>query len=113
MMCQIPQWKALPRNERRFVWEHCVHPLVTSTSAQNLKVLLFGLALFAAYSFGLLGQVSTSLATFVVLVLAPGEVVELILAARNRQIISNFIQNRATEATAAAAAKEVSSPEYS
>ena len=96
MMLRIPEWKELSKKQRHFVWEHCVHPLLTSTLAQSLKSLLLLLAVSAALWFGPVERLA-SLVVIMAAVFIPCELVELVFAVRNRQRICTFIQSHAIE----------------
>jgi cytochrome c oxidase assembly factor CtaG len=96
MLLSTPEWKALPREHRRFVYEKCVHPLLTTILAMGVKTLLFAAIAYAGIVSGLINHLSTSLAFFVTACFVPSELVDLIVVARNHAAINEFIKGHAS-----------------
>lgn len=88
---------ALSKVQRRFVWQHCVHPLLTRLPVLLAKcVLVFGF-ISAAYWFGAFGSLVSSIIMMIAVIFPIPELVDLWVIARHRQDIETYIQSHGSD----------------
>jgi uncharacterized membrane protein HdeD (DUF308 family) len=88
---------ALSKIQRRFVWRHCVHPLLTRWSVMITKTVLLLLFIIAAYWLGAFGSLALSIAMTIAIVFLIPELLDLWLVTRHRQDIEAYIQSHGSE----------------
>jgi prepilin signal peptidase PulO-like enzyme (type II secretory pathway) len=96
-LLRFPQWMALSRVQRRFVWRHCVHPLLTRLPVMLAKTILLFLFIIAAYWIGVFGSLVPSIVTMIAVIFLIPELLDLWLVARHRQDIEAYIQSHGSE----------------
>src|SRR4051812_14647820 len=101
-LLRLPQWLALSKAQRRFVWQHAIHPLLTRLSVVLTKTVLLFLFIIAAYWLGAFGSLALSIATTVAIVFLIPELLDLWLVTRHRQHIEAYIQSHGSEIQSAA-----------
>lgn len=94
---QLPHWLALSGAQRRFVWRHCIHPLLIRRPVMLAKTALLFLLLMAALGLGGFDGFVPTVITMVVVILLIPELMDLCVVARHRQDIQTYIQNHAAE----------------
>ena len=96
-LLRFPQWMALSKVQRRFVWQHCVHPLLTRLPVLLAKtVLVFGF-IGAAYWFGVFGSLVPSIIMMIAVIFLIPELLDVWVIARHRQDIETYIQSHGSD----------------
>ena len=98
----LPEWKTLSRVQRRFVWRHFIHPILTRW---QMMVAKMGLVLLAVLIGSLLGAFSTTTGTFIVMfvvIFVVTDLVDLLLLTRHRQQVASYIHSHGAEIQTAA-----------
>ena len=96
-LLRLPSWMALSKVQRRFVWRHCVHPLLTRLPVMLAKTVLLFLCIIAAYRIGAFGGFVPSVITMIAVIFLVPESLDLWLVARHRQDIEAYIQSHGSE----------------
>lgn len=96
-LLHVPEWMTLSKVQRQFVWQHCVHPLLTRLLFVRTKFVFLFLLIPAAYWFGAFGSLALSIATIFVIVFLIPELLDLWLVSRHRQDIEAYIQSHGSE----------------
>ena len=98
----LPEWTALSRIQRRFVWQHCVHPFLAKWQIRLVELCVTPLGMFAALRFGAFDHMrSTLVALFIVIFLLP-DLFDTCWVARHRREVSSFIQSHGADIQTAA-----------
>ena len=94
---RLPQWTALSKAQRRFVWQHCIHPLLKRPPVLVAKTVL-GIGFIAAASWLVLfGSLAPLIITMIVVPLLAPELVDVWVIARHRQDIQAYIQSHGSD----------------
>src|SRR5262249_37061836 len=93
----LQPWKVLSRRQRRFVWRECVHPLMTRWPMMLAKFVLLFLVCYASVA-----VLSDNLGwrqylTFFFVMFFTTDVFDMILVARFRQRIIDYIREHGQE----------------
>ena len=92
----LQPWKALSRPQRRFVWRQCVHPLMTRWPMGLAKYCLIFFAILAVTlpdSF----HGWTLFAAIFLAIFVPTDLFDMVLVARYRRKIVEYIQGHKHE----------------
>lgn len=93
----LPEWTALSRVQRRFVWQQCAYPLLDRWQMKLAKLSMALLAIFVAFQLGGFDHMGTTMVVlFIVVILLPDSF-DTVLIARHRRQVSSFIQSHGTE----------------
>ena len=96
-LLSFPEWMALSKVQRRFVWQHCVHPLLRRLPVLLAKtVLVFGF-IGAAFWFGAFGSLLPSIIVMIAVIFLIPELLDVWVIARQRQYIKTYIQGHESE----------------
>ena len=96
-LLRVPSWMALSGVQRRFVWRHCIHPLLTRFPLMIAKIILAFLCIIVGYWLGAFGSLVSTVITIIVLIFLLPELLDLCLVARHRQVIQDYIQSHGSE----------------
>ena len=99
---RIPQWAMLSKIQRRYVWRHCVHPLLIRSPIRLTQNILSFLLIMAAYALGALSSPPLFIGTTVLSVILIPELIELWVIAQHRNDIESYIQIHESEIQSAA-----------
>jgi hypothetical protein len=92
-----PLWTELSKVQRRFVWQHCVHPLLTRFPVKLAKtVFVFGF-IGAAYWFGAFGSLVPSVIVIIAVIFLVPEFLDVCVIACHRQDIETYIQSHGSD----------------
>jgi hypothetical protein len=90
-LSSLSDWSHLSKPQRDFVWRECIHPLVTSSAATAVKLLLGLVGVACAGWLGGFEHLFMSLLLIISIGLLPSEIVELVVVILNRHVINKFI----------------------
>lgn len=93
----LPSWRALSRDQRRFVWQNYVHPQLASVRVRDAKMILCLPFIVFAYRFGAFSSLVPSLVAMIVIVFVIPDLMESWLVTRHRQEIEKYIQGHMSE----------------
>ncbi len=96
-LLRLPAWVALSKAQRRYVWQLCVHPLLTREPVVVAKTVLLFAWILAACQFEAFGGFVPSFGTMFAAVFLIPESLDLWLVARHRQDITIYIQRHRSE----------------
>ena len=94
---RIPQWAMLSKIQRRYVWRHCVHPLLNRSPIRLTQNILSFLLIMVAYGLGALSIPPLFIGTTVLSVILIPELVELWVISQHRNDIESYIQSHESE----------------
>jgi hypothetical protein len=104
----LPDWTKLSKVQRRFVWQQCLHPILANRRALDAKgavLLLIFLGSLAWWMFGQSSFIAHPRVVYPLLVVVtaffPPEFVDLVIVARQRKRVSQFIHDHGEEIAAA------------
>ena len=98
----LPEWTALSKVRRRFVWQHYVAPLVTRWQLVAAKTILVMLVIAVVLWLEAFSRTSTTIIAFLGAVFLIPEIFDLCFIALRRQTIGGIIQSHETEIRSAA-----------
>lgn len=102
LVSRFSECAVLSPPQRRFVWRHCVHPLLTRFPIMLAKTVLLFVLLIAAYWLGAFGSLASSILTTVLTVMLVPELMDVCLIARHRQDIESYIHSHVSEISSVA-----------
>jgi prepilin signal peptidase PulO-like enzyme (type II secretory pathway) len=94
---RLPQWTALSKAQCQFVWQHCIHPLLTRYPLMVAKTVLILGFLSAASWLGLFGGLVPYTIVMIAVISPVPELLDVWVIARHRQDIEAYIQNHESE----------------
>ena len=93
----LPEWTALSRRQRRFVWRQCAYPLLDRWQMKVAKTCIALAALCVAVRLGFFDHMSTTVLSMLVLVFLLPDLFDALVVASHRQQVSAFITHHGTE----------------
>jgi hypothetical protein len=96
-LLRFPQWMALSKVQRQFVWQHCVHPLLTRLPVLLAKTVLGFVFIGAAYWFGAFGSLVPSIIIMMAVIFLVPALLDVCVIARHRRDIEVYIRSHGSD----------------